>query len=85
MINVSSPNTPGLRDLQKLAASRKSSALCGKKIWKPLLVKIAPDLSDEQTAEIAAWRERGGRWAALRQIPRSITRRSPENATNRAV
>jgi dihydroorotate dehydrogenase len=48
VVNVSSPNTPGLRDLQQVDALRpiliavKSAA--GE---KPVLVKIAPDLSDE--------------------------------------
>ena len=52
-INVSSPNTPGLRDLQQsaalddllarvIAARDQSAALSGR---KPVLLKIAPDLS----------------------------------------
>lgn len=60
VINVSSPNTTGLRDLQqkhelekliqKVVATRNK--LAGKKI--PLLVKIAPDLSMQQKEDIAA-------------------------------
>lgn len=49
-INVSSPNTPGLRSLQNrehLAALL--SALVGE---KPILVKIAPDLTDSAIAEV---------------------------------
>jgi dihydroorotate dehydrogenase len=53
-VNVSSPNTPGLRDLQTIAALRPllvrvRSVLdgAGAKRRIPLLLKIAPDLSDE--------------------------------------
>lgn len=59
VINVSSPNTPGLRDLQrrevlddllrKLVSERDEVAP-----GTPLLVKIAPDLSEEERADIAA-------------------------------
>jgi len=59
VINVSSPNTPGLRDLQRretlddllrqLVAARDETAP-----GTPLLVKIAPDLSSEERADIAA-------------------------------
>lgn len=59
VVNVSSPNTPGLRDLQAravleellrtvLAARQQSGAR------PPLLVKIAPDLGAEERADIAA-------------------------------
>ena len=55
VVNVSSPNTPGLRDLQAadrleplLSAVR--DALDGR---VPLLVKIAPDLADEDIDAIA--------------------------------
>jgi dihydroorotate dehydrogenase len=53
VLNLSSPNTPGLRDLQRpehleelLNAVR--SVRCG-----PVLIKIAPDLDDVQIGEIA--------------------------------
>ncbi|WP_269604342.1 quinone-dependent dihydroorotate dehydrogenase [Prochlorococcus marinus] len=54
VINVSSPNTPGLRSLQgtkeikKLIRTLKDFSNC-----PPLLVKIAPDLSNEEIDEIA--------------------------------
>ena len=54
VINVSSPNTPGLRDLQDSAQLRwlverlRRLAAC-----PPLLVKIAPDLEDEAIDGIA--------------------------------
>ena len=54
VINVSSPNTPGLRSLQgtkqitKLIRSLKDISNC-----PPLLIKIAPDLSNEAIDEVA--------------------------------
>jgi dihydroorotate dehydrogenase len=59
VINVSSPNTPGLRDLQRrevlgdllrrVVAARDAAA-----VGVPLLVKIAPDLTPVERADIAA-------------------------------
>lgn len=53
VVNVSSPNTPGLRDLQSveklepiLRAVREAADNAAKRSM-PLLVKIAPDLADE--------------------------------------
>ncbi|XP_020602815.1 dihydroorotate dehydrogenase (quinone), mitochondrial-like [Orbicella faveolata] len=69
VINVSSPNTPGLRSLQgrqeleklidKVLEVRNSLP---KKAQNPLLVKIAPDLTDDDKEDIAAvvTREKGG-------------------------
>jgi len=55
VVNVSSPNTPGLRDLQRrdalTALIAKVNAVRGK---TPLLVKVAPDLSGAEREEIAA-------------------------------
>ena len=54
-VNISSPNTPGLRDLQASSAVseimqrvRAAAPDC------PILVKIAPDLAIEQAQEIAS-------------------------------
>ncbi|MEU3138155.1 quinone-dependent dihydroorotate dehydrogenase [Nocardiopsis alba] len=59
VINVSSPNTPGLRDLQGVerlrplvGAVRESLAEAGRSDL-PLLVKIAPDLADEDVDAVA--------------------------------
>lgn len=57
VVNVSSPNTPNLRELQeKEPLSRLLSELqaCNrqKRPPKPLLLKIAPDLSDNQLDDI---------------------------------
>jgi dihydroorotate dehydrogenase len=53
VLNLSSPNTPGLRDLQRPAHLEEllkaiRSVRCG-----PVLIKIAPDLDDHQIHEIA--------------------------------
>jgi dihydroorotate dehydrogenase len=54
VVNVSSPNTPGLRGLQELdqlePLLRAVKAECGP---TPLLVKISPDLTDDEVVRIA--------------------------------
>jgi dihydroorotate dehydrogenase len=59
-VNVSSPNTPGLRDLQAVSALRPlltavraalDEAVPGRRV--PLLVKIAPDLADGDVDAVA--------------------------------
>jgi len=53
-INVSSPNTPGLRDLQEGAALRDLLAACrAAKDTTPLFLKVAPDLTPAQIDDIA--------------------------------
>ncbi|WP_309123626.1 quinone-dependent dihydroorotate dehydrogenase [Arthrobacter sp.] len=60
VVNVSSPNTPGLRLLQSVRSLRPllkavrtaANASAGRHV--PLLVKIAPDLTDEDIDEVAA-------------------------------
>lgn len=63
VVNVSSPNTPGLRELQDkepltelLQVLKKENAKIAKKVnqgkEKPILLKIAPDLSDSQLIDI---------------------------------
>lgn len=60
VVNVSSPNTPGLRNLQAveklrplLAAVRQTLDEATGDRRVPLLVKIAPDLADEDVDEVA--------------------------------
>jgi dihydroorotate dehydrogenase len=59
VINVSSPNTPGLRNLQAVAELRPVVAAVQAALQAtgrpqlPLLVKIAPDLADEDIDAIA--------------------------------
>lgn len=61
VINVSSPNTPGLRDLQETGRLREIIRVLRKEaLEKPLLVKVAPDLSDQQAIEIAVLCENEG-------------------------
>lgn len=51
-INVSSPNTPGLRGLQDREALDVLVSELRRESTKPLLVKIAPDLTDDAIAEV---------------------------------
>jgi len=59
VVNVSSPNTPGLRDLQSVdrlrpllaAVRRQADAVTSTHL--PLLVKIAPDLADKDVLAVA--------------------------------
>jgi dihydroorotate dehydrogenase len=59
VVNVSSPNTPGLRLLQDVDTLRPLLAAVGEAADSaagrhvPLLVKIAPDLSDEDIDDVA--------------------------------
>ena len=63
VVNVSSPNTPGLRELQDKAAlhriltnlqrvNAELSAL--HRVSRPLLLKIAPDLNEQQLDDVVA-------------------------------
>ncbi|GAB5470567.1 MAG: quinone-dependent dihydroorotate dehydrogenase [Rhodospirillales bacterium] len=59
VINVSSPNTPGLRALQDRQALEQladavRAALNAAAVDPPLLLKIAPDLTDDDLEDIAA-------------------------------
>jgi len=54
VVNVSSPNTPGLRDLQAVDSLRPIlSAVLEVVDDKPVLVKIAPDLADDDVDAVA--------------------------------
>lgn len=53
-VNVSSPNTPGLRSLQSVTALEPIlRAVLDEAQSKPVLVKIAPDLADEDVLAVA--------------------------------
>ncbi len=57
VVNVSSPNTPGLRELQEKESLRKilmhlQMINNGKATAKPILLKIAPDLTREQLDDV---------------------------------
>ncbi len=59
-VNISSPNTVGLRDLQQKSAlselmqviSKKRDELCERGTRKPILYKIAPDLTPQDKEDI---------------------------------
>lgn len=54
VVNVSSPNTPGLRGLQELdRLAPLLTAVKGVSGATPLLVKIAPDLGDDEVVHLA--------------------------------
>ena len=53
VVNVSSPNTPGLRDLQAVESLRPILAAVHAETSAPVLVKIAPDLSDADVDAVA--------------------------------
>lgn len=53
VVNVSSPNTPGLRDLQAVTSLRPILQAVLDTVSVPVLVKIAPDLSDEDIDAVA--------------------------------
>jgi dihydroorotate dehydrogenase len=63
MVNISSPNTPGLRDLQAPAAldallvrvmAARAAQIAKGAPSRPVLVKIAPDIAEEDLAPIVA-------------------------------
>lgn len=57
VVNVSSPNTPGLRELQEKESLRKilvhlQEINASMPVQKPILLKIAPDLSNAQLGDV---------------------------------
>ena len=59
VVNVSSPNTPGLRELQEKESLRKilthlQLININLDIQRPLLLKIAPDLTTEQLSDVVS-------------------------------
>lgn len=69
-INVSSPNTPGLRDLQGKGALQELLERCGTAVRaasaearaKPVFLKIAPDLSSSGIEDIVTTVRSEGAW-----------------------
>jgi len=84
IVNVSSPNTPNLRELQNKGELKKIlSALIdirkNQEKWKPLYLKIAPDLAFTQLDEIIELQSEiafEGLVATNTSIDRSILKRS---------
>jgi dihydroorotate dehydrogenase len=54
IINISSPNTPGLRDLQNEEFIKSIFKMATKMTDKPVLLKIAPDLEIKDAIDICA-------------------------------
>jgi dihydroorotate dehydrogenase len=54
VINISSPNTPGLRDLQNEEFIKSIFELSTSKTNKPVLLKIAPDLEVDDAIDICS-------------------------------
>jgi len=87
VINVSSPNTPGLRALQSveplvaiIRAARAAAQQTARAASPPLLIKIAPDLGDDQLSDIVrAARAEGldGIVVSNTTLSRPATLRSP--------
>lgn len=82
VLNVSSPNTPGLRDMQAVDQLAELIAAVRDAMPErvPLLVKIAPDLSDDDLDAIAdlALRERlDGLIAVNTTVDKTVLRHSP--------
>lgn len=92
VVNISSPNTPGLRALQardqveallRAVLDTRNKVLAGAAIMPPLLVKIAPDLSEAELADLAAVAMTvgiDGLIAANTTINRPATLQSPHRA-----
>nr|WP_256515468.1 quinone-dependent dihydroorotate dehydrogenase [Alsobacter ponti] len=87
-VNVSSPNTPGLRDLQHEAAlddllARVIAARDAARVRRPVLLKIAPDLTlGDLDGVVAVARRRGvdGLIVSNTTISRPPTLRDPARA-----
>lgn len=84
VLNVSSPNTPGLRDLQHGAALRSLLALVQElraaRGARPVLLKIAPDLDDAALDDIVAAAEDArldGLVATNTTVRRDVLRHDP--------
>ncbi|MCL4133593.1 UNVERIFIED_CONTAM: hypothetical protein GTU68_066146 [Idotea baltica] len=70
-LNISSPNTPGLRGLQNKSALEDLLTRCGAAVTKasdatppPTFLKVAPDLDDEAIADIVNVVKTEGAWLA---------------------
>lgn len=64
VVNISSPNTPGLRDLQKPENLRRLLdplvKFCRERKNKPLLLKISPDLTPEDLKDVITTADQAG-------------------------
>ncbi|MGE0708973.1 MAG: quinone-dependent dihydroorotate dehydrogenase [Planctomycetota bacterium] len=80
VVNVSSPNTPGLRALQQAGELRRILEAVGAVAnGKPVLVKLAPDLEDEPLVEAVEVAHAAGA-AGLIATNTTLTRPVPDPA-----
>jgi len=94
VINVSSPNTPNLRELQNDAGLRRILDAChdinvkhtrnASKEAKPLLVKIAPDLTQEQL-ELVVRTAQDGNAAGIVVCNTTVERPTSQHSRERDV
>lgn len=59
-INISSPNTPGLRDLQNEKFIKALFDMANSITDKPVLLKIAPDMSTQEAVDLTAFAVEAG-------------------------
>lgn len=78
-INISSPNTPGLRGLQDKASLTELLTRCGAAERKdlPVFLKVAPDLDAEAIADICAVLSGDGAWLSGLIIANTTLARPP--------
>ncbi|MEA1916054.1 MAG: quinone-dependent dihydroorotate dehydrogenase [Campylobacterota bacterium] len=60
VINISSPNTPGLRDLQNEAFIKELFETSKKLTNKPILLKIAPDMELNEAVDLCSFAVKSG-------------------------
>lgn len=60
VVNVSSPNTKGLRDLQNKESMRSLISALVRKTQKPILTKLSPDMTDDQLKDVVEGCVEGG-------------------------
>lgn len=83
-VNISSPNTPGLRGLQDKASLEALLSACGEieRCGKPVFLKVAPDLDPEAIADIVGVVRNQGAWLAGLIISNTTLAR-PDSLTSR--
>jgi dihydroorotate dehydrogenase len=83
-INISSPNTPGLRGLQDKAALVALLSACGRaqRQARPVFLKVAPDLDRDAVADIVSVLSGEGAWLAG-LIVSNTTLARPDTLTSR--
>ena len=84
---MSSPNTPGLRDLQHVDLLTEVLGKCSEirkryESVKPILLKVSPDSSDDQIMEISDVASRNG-LDGIVATNTTITRPEPSNTQSR--